>query len=94
MFGNDQIETLAERFLRGKAEQCGRGLIPANDDARATCVDDRVSDLIDNHFSYFGLFIHGHALRVRNHRFDRGCPDLVFEGTSSNHGTALLGQGY
>ena len=25
MLGNDQIEPLTERFLRGEAEQCGRG---------------------------------------------------------------------
>src|ERR1700746_1453930 len=48
MFGNNQIETLAKRVLRGEAEQSGRSSVPANDNAQVVCIDDRVSDFIDN----------------------------------------------
>jgi hypothetical protein len=70
MFGNNQIETLAKRVLRGEAEQSGRSSVPANDNAQAVCIDDRVSDLIDNPFCQLGLVFHGHAFRIRSHRFD------------------------
>ena len=47
MFGNDQVETLAECLLRGEAEQCGSGAVPAGDRPRAVCIDDGISDLIE-----------------------------------------------
>ena len=78
MFGNDQIETLAERVLRREAEQSGRSAVPANDNTQAACIDDRVSDLIDNPFSQLGPVFHGHAFRIRNHL--SRCPaDLAYE---------------
>src|SRR4029077_20643230 len=87
MFGNNQIETLAKRVLRGEAEQSGRSSVPANDNAQTVCIDDRVSDLIDNPFCQLGLTFHGHAFRrilqsyarcyheVRTHRsLDKDAP--------------------
>lgn len=61
MFGNDQVETLAERVLRGETEQSSRSSVPANDNAQAVCIDNRVSNLIDNPLSQLGLVFHGHA---------------------------------
>ena len=48
MFGNNQIETLAERVLRGEAEQSGRSAVPADDRARTVCIDDGICDLISD----------------------------------------------
>src|SRR5580704_9289555 len=81
MFGNNQIETLAKRVLRGEAEQSGRSSVPANDNAQAVCIDDRVSDLIDNPFCQLGLVFHGHAFRIRSHWFDCAARQ---DGSSTN----------
>src|SRR5258706_3277399 len=71
MLGNDQIETLAERLLRGVTKQCSRGAVPPNDFARAVCIDDSVCDLVEDSVSQLGPVFHGHALHFRSCRFER-----------------------
>jgi hypothetical protein len=51
MFWNDQVETLAERLLRGKAKHAGRSAIPPDNFARTVCVDDGIGELIENFLS-------------------------------------------
>jgi hypothetical protein len=62
MLGNDQIDTLAKRLLRRIAEQCGRGAVPAYDRPGAVCINDGVSDLIENQVSQFETIVHGASL--------------------------------
>src|SRR6266849_3116907 len=61
MLRNDQIDALVERFLRRIAKQSGRGAVPANDGSRVVCIDNSVSDLIENPISQFGPIFHGCA---------------------------------
>ena len=63
VLGDDQIEALAERLFRRKAEQRGTGVIPANDLALVVGADQSVSDLIKYFFSQFGLRFHGSTFR-------------------------------
>src|SRR5437773_10769166 len=71
MLGNDQIETLAERLLRGVTKQYSRGAVPPDDFARAVCIDDSICDLVEDSVSQLGPVFHGHALRFRSCRFAR-----------------------
>jgi hypothetical protein len=59
MLGNDQIETLAERLLRGITKQCSRGAVPPDDFARAVCIDDSICDLIEDAVSQLGPVFRG-----------------------------------
>src|SRR5713101_71746 len=71
MLGNDQIETLAERLLRGVTKQCSRGAVPPDDFARAVCIDDSICDLVEDSVSQLGPVFHGHFFRFRSCRFAR-----------------------
>ena len=71
MLGNDQIETLAERLLRGVTKQCSRGAVPPDHFARAVCIDDSICDLVEDSVSQVGPVFQGHALRSRSCRFAR-----------------------
>jgi hypothetical protein len=71
MLGNDQIETLAERLLRGITKQCSRGAVPPDDFARAVCIDDSICDLIEDSVSQLGPVFHGQFFRFRSCRFER-----------------------
>src|SRR6476620_1544900 len=71
MLGNDQLEALAERLLRGVTKQCSRGAVPPDHFARAVCIDDSICDLVEDSVSQLGLVFHGHALRFRSCRFAR-----------------------
>ena len=71
MLGNDQIETLAERLLRGVTKQCSRGAVPPDHFARAVCIDDSICDLVEDSVSQLGPVFHGHPIRFRSCRFAR-----------------------
>jgi hypothetical protein len=64
MFGNDKLDTLAERLFGRIAKQRVEGMVPANDRSRAVGRDNSVSDMIENPLGQFGLLFHG-AARAR-----------------------------
>src|SRR5437764_3609568 len=71
MLGNDQIETLAERLLRGITKQCSGGAVPPDDFATAVCIDDSICDLIEDFVSQLGPVFHGDFFRFRSCQFGR-----------------------
>jgi hypothetical protein len=54
MLGNDEIETFAERLIRGVTKQSGRGAVPPGDLARPVCIDDGICNLIEDSVGQFG----------------------------------------
>jgi hypothetical protein len=51
VFGDDQVELLAERLCGAIAEQSGGGMVPAPDCSCSICKDHGIGDLFEDRFS-------------------------------------------